>query len=800
MKRTPVSIGVVLVMLFAAGSALALDNIVNIHVNDANGYPASPYAVGTSVSIRGIITAEFTRPGVNYSRAYIQDSTGGINVYKTGTHTCFVVGDDVSAYGKIGFYCGTTEVVYDSFTVNSSGSALPETLVVTIPELKTTFQPDYKEPNEGRLIRINNVIIPGAGGKWASSMSYPITDGIDTDTLFVYNGSDCAVHPLIGLPIPTDTFDVVGILYQYDLTSPYTSGHQICPRYASDIIPPPCVIAGAPEEDSVTTTSAIIHWTTKIPSTSVLEYGPTACYGWIVEDANLVTKHSIPLTDLSPGTVYHCRVSSLSPEDTCASSDHVFVTVSDTPGEAHVYFSASVDTSYRKPPAPPADGNQPLQEKLIDRINAASHCIDFCSYSFSLSAVTDALIAAKNRGVQVRFIVEQDNSGSTEISRLVGAGIPVITSTYGGNHGQAQGWGINHNVFAIFDCEPCSAYIFDCEPDTADSDMTDDWVWTGSWNCSISGNDAANNVVAIRDRALALAYKMEFNEMWGSGTSTPDASKVRMGSRKLDDTPHKFTVAGMRMEQYMSPSDGTESKIMQAISTADSSIYFCSVGFGSDNNICNAMRAKWDSVLGFQVRGVCGQGLVPCCGSDWDPPAYVCPDDSLFIHHKCMIIDACRPDMDPTVITGSQDWTNAANTVNDENTLIIHSAVVANIYHQEFAARYREACGRDCPGCLGIAPTTPKLTATLETFPNPFNPGLTVRYMLTLPASVSLRVYDVSGRLVKRLQENHSELSGFHSIPWDGRDSSGRSVGSGVYVIRLDAGKDTRSQKVVLAR
>jgi hypothetical protein len=212
------------------------------------------------------------------------------------------------------------------------------------------------------------------------------------------------------------------------------------------------------------------------------------------------------------------------------------------------------------------------------------------------------------------------------------------------------------------------------------------------------------------------------------------------------------------------------------------------------------MRAKWDSVPGFQVRGVCGQGLVPCCGSDWDPPADVSPDDSLFIHHKYMIIDACRPEKDPIVVTGSSSWNNAANTVNDENTLIIHSAVAANIYHQEFAARYREACGWGCPGCLGIALTTPKLTAALETFPNPFNPGLTVRYVIATPASVSLRVYDVSGRLVATLQEDHSELAGFHSIPWDGRDSSGRRVGSGVYVVRLEAGKDTRSQKVVLAR
>src|SRR2546425_7892450 len=49
--------------------------------------------------------------------------------------------------------------------------------------------------------------------------------------------------------------------------------------------------------------------------------------------------------------------------------------------------------------------------------------------------------------------------------------------------------------------------------------------------------------------ALANAYTLEFNEMWGSSTDAPNASSSRFGARKLDDTPHKFAI---RSEEHTS--------------------------------------------------------------------------------------------------------------------------------------------------------------------------------------------------------------------------------------------------------
>jgi len=241
MKKTLVLVGVGLIMLFAAGASLALDNIAAIHVNDANGVPAAPYAIGAAVSIRGIITAEFTTSTVTYTRSFIQDETGGINIYKVGTHICFNLGDDVSIEGTIAQYNGMTEVMITSYTINSSGNPLPAPKIITVAELIATFQGNFTEPDEGRLIRIKNVTIPGAAGNW-SSKNFSITDGVNTDTLYVYGGAGCAVHPLIGTPVPTVAFDVIGILTQFDNNSPYVSGYQISPRGPGDIIIPPTAV------------------------------------------------------------------------------------------------------------------------------------------------------------------------------------------------------------------------------------------------------------------------------------------------------------------------------------------------------------------------------------------------------------------------------------------------------------------------------------------------------------------------------------------------------------------------------
>ena len=83
--------------------------------------------------------------------------------------------------------------------------------------------------------------------------------------------------------------------------------------------------------------------------------------------------------------------------------------------------------------------------------------------------------------------------------------------------------------------------------------------------------------------------------------------------------------------------------------------------------------------------------------------------------------------------------------------------------------------------------------------PNPFNPSTTIRF--TLPASerVGLAVYAADGALVRMLVDETRDR-GPHHVAWDGRDSAGNPVGSGVYFYRLTAGKFSDSRKMVLLK
>ena len=74
-----------------------------------------------------------------------------------------------------------------------------------------------------------------------------------------------------------------------------------------------------------------------------------------------------------------------------------------------------------------------------------------------------------------------------------------------------------------------------------------------------------------------------------------------------------------------------------------------------------------------------------------------------------------------------------------------------------------------------------------QNYPNPFNPTTTINYQLSTAGTVSLRIYDINGRLVRQLAVNSLQSAGQHRVRWDGRNDSGHLVASGVYFYRLRA-------------
>ncbi len=83
-----------------------------------------------------------------------------------------------------------------------------------------------------------------------------------------------------------------------------------------------------------------------------------------------------------------------------------------------------------------------------------------------------------------------------------------------------------------------------------------------------------------------------------------------------------------------------------------------------------------------------------------------------------------------------------------------------------------------------------------QNYPNPFNSNTVISYTLKRRSVIRLEVFNIGGQLVKILSDEE-QAAGTHQISWDGRDSSGQSVSSGIYIYRLKAGDIAEIRKMV---
>lgn len=313
-------------------------------------------------------------------------------------------------------------------------------------------------------------------------------------------------------------------------------------------------------------------------------------------------------------------------------------------GWFQLYFTAPVY------PDDPAGHQGGLDRALVALIDSATASLDIAVYDFDSRTIALAIARARSRGVAVRMVTDSDTlndrrNGPTQaaLATVRDAGVPIV--------GDGRG-AIMHHKFTVVDRAR---------------------VATGSWNYTDGDTYRLNNnTIVIQSPELAANFTAEFEKMFVLKQFGPN--KNRGGTDPV------LAAHGTRIENYFAPQDGVADRIVSAIGAARSSIRFLAFSFTSD-----AIAA---AMLERRSAGVALSGVFETTGSKTQYSEFtrmkgagveVYQDGSPWaMHHKVIIID------DRIVIFGSYNFSNNANTQNDENLLIIDNADIARAFVQEY--------------------------------------------------------------------------------------------------------------------
>jgi phosphatidylserine/phosphatidylglycerophosphate/cardiolipin synthase-like enzyme len=309
----------------------------------------------------------------------------------------------------------------------------------------------------------------------------------------------------------------------------------------------------------------------------------------------------------------------------------------------------------------PNNYSSSIEQKLIDHINAAQSSIHIASFEFDLTPVAEALIAAHNRGVDVRWVTDDEygleadlEPGHGQFKMLQDAGIEVRSDSR---------TALMHNKFWIFD----GAIL-----------------WTGSTNITKNGIFVQNNnTIVFSSPELAAIYEREFQEMWNGQFGPKSPSQLNEQSLVLNGTSIRVV--------FTSEDPALESLIIPMVRNANSSIRFLAFSF-TDFPLADAMIQR--SQQGVNVAGVIDKTQSGGQGSELG--TLFCANipvrqdgNPQFMHSKIIIID------DRYVITGSLNFSTSAEESNDENVIVIDNPDIARLYVQDFDRVYGQGTAPD---------------------------------------------------------------------------------------------------------
>lgn len=412
--------------------------------------------------------------------------------------------------------------------------------------------------------------------------------------------------------------------------------------------------------------------------------------------------------------------------------------------QVQVYFNQSQAAAYREPYRQQYRLGDDLEQVVVGAVNSAQRSVDLAVHELNLPQVALALKAKQQAGVKIRLIVEnsyrrplsqltprqvqqldergrkkyqdfvqmvdQNQNGQLEqreiaardaMAILQAAQVPILDDTADGSKGS----GLMHHKFLVIDGQSVI---------TGSANLT--WSDVHGDFSTLESQGNANHLLKIASPAVAQLYQQEFNLMWGQemwGQEQPQTR--RFGLQKPYRPARSVRLAHSQLAVQFSPSSAklpwaqsVNGLIGRSLAQATQQIDLALFVF-SDQPLSNLLEVEHRQ--GVQVRALIepsfafrdySEGLdmlgVTLTGAKcraeaqnqpWKQPITSVGVPQLpsgdLLHHKFAVIDQ------RTVITGSQNWSEAANRSNDENLLVIQNPMVAAHFQREFERLYGTA-------------------------------------------------------------------------------------------------------------
>jgi phosphatidylserine/phosphatidylglycerophosphate/cardiolipin synthase-like enzyme len=408
--------------------------------------------------------------------------------------------------------------------------------------------------------------------------------------------------------------------------------------------------------------------------------------------------------------------------------------------DIRVYFNHNEAQRYTDPYRQIERPGDNLEAEIIAAIASAKTQINLAVQEFRLPKIAAALIERHQAGVKVRVVVEnsynqswsdltaqkaqlddrarsryddltqlidQDGDGNVTpveigqrdaIAMLRSANIPLLDDTADGSKGS----GLMHHKFVSIDGQRAIVTSANFTSSDVHGDISE-----------LSSRGNANNLLAIESAEMAALLDREFAQMWGDGVGGSQDS--RFGVKKEERAIANLSIGESLVSVRFSPSSSriplaatTNGLIVAAIGRASQSADLALFVFSSQE-IADALQAR--HAAGVEVRALIDPQFVfrdysealdlagvalpnQACevepgNAPWSPPIAsvgmpdLTPGDVL--HHKFATIDG------RLVLTGSHNWSEAANRNNDELLIAIQNPIVAAHFEREFERLYRTA-------------------------------------------------------------------------------------------------------------